>query len=103
MISWEKVRWVDGPDGPFVIRAQPANTPTTFAPAMGAGFLYLLTERLRLWLRRDQSWTVEVRRAENGLYGPLVTEELFGSRKQAIEAVGRIEAHLTTRKPSTNS
>lgn len=94
VVVWEKVAYVEGPGGAFMLRAQPSGLPSRVATW---SLLVVLGANIRQLLRRNQSWTMSVRRPEDDPWGPTVFVELFESKRDALDALDKVANVLRSR------
>ena len=75
----------------YVIRAEPTGVPT------GVGSLSLWVElalRVRRFIRRDQTWTVRVRRSEDDPFGDVLHQEVMSHESHARRRAEEIKDEI---------
>lgn len=85
---------------PFVIRAEPSGVPT------GVGSLSIWVElvvQIRRFIRRDQTWTIRIRRSRDDPFGNVVHQETAADEDHARKRVDEIKAEIRSRQFSWDS
>lgn len=75
----------------FVIRAEPSGVPT------GVGSLSIWVElvvQIRRFIKRDQTWTIRVRKSRDDPFGNVVHQEIAADENHARRRVDELKAEI---------